>query len=218
MTQTSSAAPADAQCGARTPHPRDDPIHPLYVRLTHWINALAILIMIGSGWQIYNASPLFAIHLSQRRDARRLAGRRPAVAFRGHVAADRQRSRLRDAGPRRPAASGASCCPSGRPRSCAISVPRCAGRLSHDDLARYNAVQKLLYAGVLLAGVVVVASGLRPLEARAAARSWPPCSAATRARDSCISSPWSPSSCSSSCMSSWRCSCPKSLRAMIRGR
>ena len=35
-------------------------MHPLYVRITHWINALAILIMIGSGWQIYNASPLFA--------------------------------------------------------------------------------------------------------------------------------------------------------------
>src|SRR5439155_18373775 len=35
-------------------------IHPLHVRITHWINALAILIMIGSGWQIYNASPLFA--------------------------------------------------------------------------------------------------------------------------------------------------------------
>ena len=34
-------------------------IHPLYVRITHWINAVAILIMIGSGWQIYNASPLF---------------------------------------------------------------------------------------------------------------------------------------------------------------
>jgi len=36
-----------------------EPIHPLYVRITHWINALVILIMIGSGWQIYNASPLF---------------------------------------------------------------------------------------------------------------------------------------------------------------
>jgi thiosulfate reductase cytochrome b subunit len=34
------------------------------------------------------------------------------------------------------------------------------GRLSRDDLARYNAVQKVLYAGVLLAGVVIVASGL----------------------------------------------------------
>ena len=34
-------------------------IHPLWVRVTHWINALAMLMMIGSGWQIYDASPLF---------------------------------------------------------------------------------------------------------------------------------------------------------------
>ena len=34
-------------------------IHPAVVRVTHWINAFAILLMISSGWQIYNASPLF---------------------------------------------------------------------------------------------------------------------------------------------------------------
>src|SRR5580700_1878475 len=34
-------------------------IHPRWVRITHWINALAIFMMIGSGWQIYDASPLF---------------------------------------------------------------------------------------------------------------------------------------------------------------
>ena len=34
------------------------------------------------------------------------------------------------------------------------------GRLAHDDLAVYNAVQKLLYVGVILAGVVIVLSGL----------------------------------------------------------
>ena len=34
-------------------------IHPLAVRITHWINAAAITAMIGSGWQIYNTSPLF---------------------------------------------------------------------------------------------------------------------------------------------------------------
>jgi thiosulfate reductase cytochrome b subunit len=39
---------------SRTPR-----IHPLVVRITHWINATAITAMIGSGWQIYNASPLF---------------------------------------------------------------------------------------------------------------------------------------------------------------
>ncbi len=34
-------------------------IHPLVVRVTHWLNAIAIVVMIMSGWRIYNASPLF---------------------------------------------------------------------------------------------------------------------------------------------------------------
>ena len=37
---------------------------------------------------------------------------------------------------------------------------RATFKLSHDDLSHYNAVQKLLYAGVILAGVVIVLSGL----------------------------------------------------------
>ena len=34
------------------------------------------------------------------------------------------------------------------------------GKLSHNDLSVYNAVQRLLYVGVILAGVVIVFSGL----------------------------------------------------------
>ena len=34
-------------------------VHPLLVRITHWINVVAMLIMIASGWRIYNASPIF---------------------------------------------------------------------------------------------------------------------------------------------------------------
>lgn len=34
-------------------------IHPLVVRVTHWLNAVAIVVMVMSGWKIYNASPLF---------------------------------------------------------------------------------------------------------------------------------------------------------------
>jgi thiosulfate reductase cytochrome b subunit len=34
-------------------------VHPLMVRITHWINVVAMLIMVASGWRIYNASPLF---------------------------------------------------------------------------------------------------------------------------------------------------------------
>jgi thiosulfate reductase cytochrome b subunit len=34
-------------------------IHPLTVRITHWVNAFAMLCMITSGWKIYDASPIF---------------------------------------------------------------------------------------------------------------------------------------------------------------
>src|SRR5262245_13038246 len=34
-------------------------VHPLVVRIAHWINVLAMLIMIASGWRIYNADPFF---------------------------------------------------------------------------------------------------------------------------------------------------------------
>jgi thiosulfate reductase cytochrome b subunit len=37
----------------------DEQKHPLSRRIFHWIMALSILIMIGSGWRIYNASPIF---------------------------------------------------------------------------------------------------------------------------------------------------------------
>lgn len=33
------------------------PIHPLWMRITHWLNALAVLVLVTSGWRIYNASP-----------------------------------------------------------------------------------------------------------------------------------------------------------------
>lgn len=34
-------------------------LHPGIVRATHWINAAAMIIMITSGWRIYNAAPVF---------------------------------------------------------------------------------------------------------------------------------------------------------------
>src|SRR5437016_14437355 len=39
-------------------------IQPGWVRVTHWINAFAMALMIMSGWQIYNASPLFDFRFS----------------------------------------------------------------------------------------------------------------------------------------------------------
>jgi thiosulfate reductase cytochrome b subunit len=34
-------------------------IHAGFVRAFHWLNAIGIILMIASGWRIYNASPLF---------------------------------------------------------------------------------------------------------------------------------------------------------------
>ena len=34
-------------------------LHPLPLRIMHWINAVAIFIMIGSGWKIYNDDAIF---------------------------------------------------------------------------------------------------------------------------------------------------------------
>lgn len=41
---------------------RSTQLHPLSRRIMHWINALAIFVMIGSGWRIYNYYPALPIH------------------------------------------------------------------------------------------------------------------------------------------------------------
>jgi thiosulfate reductase cytochrome b subunit len=39
--------------------PKQKIIHPLWVRLNHWINLIAVILLILSGWRIYNASPIY---------------------------------------------------------------------------------------------------------------------------------------------------------------
>src|ERR1700684_1624376 len=130
-------------------------IHPVWVRVTHWINALAMLIMIGSGWQIYDASPLFGFTFPHQI----ALGNWLAGALLWHFAAmwllvingivyvslgiltGRFRRQLFPTRPREVVSD----------LSAALR-----GKLSHDDLAMYNAVQKLLYLGVLLAAIVIV--------------------------------------------------------------
>jgi thiosulfate reductase cytochrome b subunit len=41
---------------------RNVQLHPLSRRIMHWINALAILVMIGSGWRIYDYYPALPFH------------------------------------------------------------------------------------------------------------------------------------------------------------
>ena len=135
-------------------------IHPRWVRLTHWINAVAMVVMIASGWEIYNASPLFPFVFPR---AVTLGGWL-AGALLWHFAAmwllvvnglvyvvlGLATGRFR----RKLAADPAAA------RCSADTRAALTGKLRYDDLSVYNAVQRLLYLGVILAGVVVVLSGL----------------------------------------------------------
>src|SRR3954470_18519102 len=134
-------------------------IQPAWVRIAHWINAVAMILMIMSGWQIYNASPLFDFTFSSSITLGGWLG----GALLWHFAAmwllmvnglvyvvlgfatGRFRSKLL------PITPGG-----------VISDARAAlsGKLSHADLTTYNYVQKLLYAGIIVVGIVVVLSGL----------------------------------------------------------
>jgi thiosulfate reductase cytochrome b subunit len=134
-------------------------IHPAWVRITHWINAVAMLVMIGSGWEIYNASPLFGFKFP----GSITLGGWLAGALLWHFAAmwvlvvnglvyivlglltGRFRRKLL---PIRPSEVVADV-------KAALTF-----KLSHDDISVYNAVQRLLYAGVILAGILIVLSGL----------------------------------------------------------
>ena len=44
----------------------DPPIHPRWMRTCHWLNAVAVLLLVTSGWRIYNAAPFFAFSIPAR--------------------------------------------------------------------------------------------------------------------------------------------------------
>lgn len=134
-------------------------IHPLIVRLTHWVNAVAVVIMILSGWQIYNASPIFPFSFP----AWMTLGGWLGGAIQWHFAA----MWLLMANGVIYLAYGFA---SGRIRTRFFPIdPRevvrdlldaLKGKLAHDDIAHYNGVQKLFYVSVIAALILVVLSGL----------------------------------------------------------
>jgi thiosulfate reductase cytochrome b subunit len=134
-------------------------VHALVVRITHWINALAILIMVASGWRIYNASPLFDFKIpSDWTLGGWLAG-----ALQWHFAAmwilalnglvyvsygilsGHFRRKLL---PVSPVAAL---------RDVAAAL---RGKLAHQDLAVYNAAQRAAYLGVIVLAMLLILSGL----------------------------------------------------------
>jgi len=135
-------------------------LHPLALRIMHWINAIAIFIMIGSGWKIYNDDVIFGfLHFPDSI----VIGKWAQYGLQWHFfgmwifvlnglvylsygfATGRFRQRLFPISVREVLATAGD----------ALRF-----RLSHDDLTHYNAVQKILYLGVMLIGILIVISGL----------------------------------------------------------
>jgi len=134
-------------------------VHPLVVRITHWINVLAVLMMITSGWRIYNADPLFGFSFP---DGLTLGGWL-AGALQWHFAAMWLFALNGLAYVVYGIASGHF-----RRKLLPIS-PRAVlhdvlaafrGRLAHDDLSVYNAAQRAAYLALVIFLIVLVLSGL----------------------------------------------------------
>jgi len=137
----------------------DGSIHPLWVRTTHWLNAAAVVVLVASGWRIYDAAPFFGFTIP----AQFTLGGWLAGAIQWHFAAmwllaangvayvllnlatGRAARRFLPLSPRAFVADLASAL---------------RGRLTHADPGRYNAVQRAAYLFVVLDTVLLVLSGL----------------------------------------------------------
>lgn len=134
-------------------------VHPLLVRVAHWVNAVAIFIMVLSGWKIYNAAPLFDFSFPDELTLGGWLGGALQWHFAamwllalngmiylaygllsGHLA-----RRLLPISPRALAGD---------------LFDALRGRLSHADLAAYNAAQKAAYLGAIVLAIGLVLSGL----------------------------------------------------------
>ncbi len=159
--------------GSRAMQPaKSRTIHPISTRLFHWINAASVIVMIGSGLAIFNSHPVLEFGNSPQ-----IPHGTGFISFPGwmtigggltgallwHFAAmwvfagnlvlwiihgivtGRFRRKLWPISPRAVAAD---------------FLAALKGKLGHADLSVYNAVQRLLYAGVILVLALAVVSGL----------------------------------------------------------
>jgi len=134
-------------------------IHPLWLRLTHWLNAVAVVLLVLSGWRIYDAAAIwdFGIPasitiggwlggaLQWHFAAMWLLGLNGLIYLALNFGSGRLWRKFFPLSPR------------------AIATDLLAalkGKLAHDDLSHYNAVQRAAYLFAMLDIVVLVLSGL----------------------------------------------------------
>ena len=133
--------------------------HPRWLRLTHWLNALAVLVMVTSGWRIYNASPLYDFSFPKGITLGGWLGGALQwhfaamwfLAINGlvylviNLASGRLSRRFFPVSPK------------GVVHDLWAAL---RGRLGHADLSHYNQVQRLAYLFVMVDITVLVISGL----------------------------------------------------------
>jgi len=134
-------------------------IHPRWLRLTHWLNVLAVLIMVTSGWRIYNASPLFGFSFPASVTLGGWLGGALQWHFAGmwllaangllylwiNLLSGRFRHKFFPLGP----------------QALLTDIKAAlSGKLAHADLRHYNQVQKLAYLVAVIDLCVLVLSGL----------------------------------------------------------
>lgn len=134
-------------------------VHPLTVRITHWVNVVAIVVMVTSGWRIYDASPLFGFKFP------------PEITLGGWLGGALQ---WHFAAMWLLAANGLAYLAYGifsghfrrklwpiRPTDVVADIlAALKGKLAHDDLSVYNATQRVAYLALIFGGIVLVLSGL----------------------------------------------------------
>lgn len=144
---------------AAQPPGRTGPVQPGWLRITHWLNALAVLAMVTSGWRIYNASPIFGFRIPNEITlggwlggalrwhfaAMWLLAANGLVYLLVNVASGRLSRRFFPLTLR------------GMFRDAFAAL---RGRLAHDDPHQYNQVQRAAYLFAVLDLVLLVASGL----------------------------------------------------------
>jgi len=134
-------------------------IHPAWLRATHWLNALAVVIMMMSGWRIYNASPFFGFLIPKSLTlggwlggaiqwhfaAMWLLAANGVIYLICNAASGRLARKFFPLSPRTVVAD---------------ALAAAKGMLAHDDLRQYNAVQRAAYLFVIADSVLLVLSGL----------------------------------------------------------
>jgi thiosulfate reductase cytochrome b subunit len=138
---------------------RAKPIHPAWMRVTHWLNAIAVVIMVMSGWKIYNASPIFSFKFPGEITLGGWLGGAIQWHFAAmwlfainglvYLALNIFSGRLR-----------VKFFPINIRGVMGDMKDALRGKLAHDDLSKYNMVQRIAYLLVTLALVILVLSGL----------------------------------------------------------